>query len=87
MENLMGREQALRKLFATEYSVWKWMKIVHFLGILPDKKLAKKINVSQSRISQVRSALGIGPVRFPILAEKYGYVSIESFVIAENEQN
>ena len=81
----MGREQALRKLFATEYSVWKWMKIVHFLGILPDKKLAKKINVSQSRISQVRSALGIGPVRFPILAEKYGYVSIESFVIAENE--
>ena len=72
----MERMIKLNEIFKCQYSVQKWSKIVNFLGILPDKKLAKRINVSQSRVAQVRSQLGIGPVRFPVLANKYGYLYI-----------
>ena len=72
----MEREMKLQALFATKYTIQKWSKIVSLMGILPDKKLAKKIVVSQTRVAQVRGALGIGPVRFPALAEKYGYLHI-----------
>lgn len=72
----MEREMKLQALFATKYTVQKWSKIVALMGILPDKKLAKKIGVSATRVSQVRGALGIGPVKFPVLAEKYGYLHI-----------
>ena len=73
---MLEREMKLQALFSTQYTYNKWCKIVSLLGILPDKKLAKKINVTQSRVAQVRSALGIGPVRFPVLADKYGYLYI-----------
>ena len=72
----MEREMKLQTLFASKYAIQKWSKIVSLMGILPDKKLAKKIGVSQTRVAQVRGALGIGPVRFPALADKYGYLYI-----------
>ena len=78
---MLEREMKLRAIFQTKYSVDKWSKIVNFLGILPDKKLAKKIGVSQNRVAQVRSQLGIGPVRFPILADRYGYLHIGQGVV------
>ena len=78
---MLEREMKLRAIFQTKYSVDKWSKIVHLLGIFPDKKLAKKIGVTQNRVAQVRGQLGIGPVRFPVLAEKYGYLYIGQGVV------
>lgn len=78
---MLEREMKLRAIFQTKYSIDKWSKIVHLFGILPDKKLAKKIGVSQNRVAQVRSQLGIGPVRFPILADRYGYLHIGQGVV------
>lgn len=73
---MLEREMKLRAIFQTKYSIEKWSRIVSLMGILPDKKLARKIGVTQTRVAQVRSQLGIGPVRFPHLADRYGYLYI-----------
>ena len=48
----MERMIKLNEIFKCQYSVQKWSKIVNFLGIIPDKKLAKRINVSQLKCGE-----------------------------------
>ena len=72
------KETALAKLFVMPSTVNKWMKIIHLLGVVKDRKLAKKIGVSPARVCQVRGALGIMPVGFPERCAKYG-IHVEGY--------
>ena len=65
-------EHKIDKLFVTEATRKKWKKVVHQMGTMPDRKVARKIGVSASAVCTVRGALGIMPVGFPKQCEKYG---------------
>ena len=62
----------INRIFKTEYTRNKWMKVVDLLGNVPDKKVAKKIGVVPNRVSAVRLAMGIAPESFPRLCSIYG---------------
>ena len=71
---MLERELALQNLIVTPRMRTKWNKILPLMGIVPDKKLARRISVTVSRVCQVRGALGIAPVSFPRLCDKYGAI-------------
>ena len=71
---MLERELALQNLIYTPHIRNKWNKILPLMGIVPDKKLARRISVSVARVCQVRGALGIAPVSFPRLCDKYGAI-------------
>ena len=70
--NIMKREMELQRVFKTEYTRNKWRKVLPVLGILPDKKIAKRVGVTIPCVASVRSKMGIAPVSFPKLCKRYG---------------
>jgi hypothetical protein len=75
MENfkeIMRREAMLKKVFVTEHKRNSWKKVINIMGILPDKKIAKKMGVTVPCVAAVRSKMGIAPVSFPKLCTRYG---------------
>ena len=70
--NIMKREMELQRVFRTEYTRNKWRKVLPVLGIIPDKKIAKRIGVTIPCVAAVRSKMGIAPVSFPKLCKRYG---------------
>jgi len=75
MENFneMNRRLAmLNKVFVTEYNRIQWKPAVGVLGILPDKKIARKMGVTVPCVAAVRTKMGIAPVSFPKLCNRYG---------------
>ncbi len=69
---MMRRENALKKVFVTEYKRIQWRPALGVLGILSDKKIARKMGVTTPCVARVRTLLGIAPVSFPKLCERYG---------------
>ena len=71
-EELTRREHELKKFFVLETTRNKWRKVVPLLGLIPDKILAKRINVSIQMICTVRSTMRIAPISFPTMCNRYG---------------
>ncbi len=65
-------EHKIDKMFVTEKTRNKWKKALPYMGVVPDKKVARKIGVTASAVCNVRGALGIMPMNFPKQCEKYG---------------
>ena len=76
MENLefIVLENKLKNIFVTEAARNKWKKVIPIMGTMLDRKVAKKAGTSTAAVSAVRTKLGIAPVNFPKLCERYGYV-------------
>ena len=71
-DEMFRREAALQKTFATSYKRSQWRKVLNLFGILPDKRIARKMGVTIPCVAAVRSKLGIAPVSFPKLCDRYG---------------
>lgn len=69
---LFRRESELQKVFKTEYKREQWKPMLKIMGILPDKRIARKMGVTIPCVAAVRSKLGIAPVSFPKLCNRYG---------------
>lgn len=70
--NQFDREISLKNTFKTEYTRNKWKKVLPLLGIIPDKKIAKRMGVTVPCVASVRTKMGIAPVSFPKLCKRYG---------------
>jgi hypothetical protein len=69
---MFNLEYLVDQMFVTERARKRWKSVLHKLGTVPDKKIARKIGVSVSAVCYVRGNLGIMPVNFPKQCAKYG---------------
>ena len=71
-DEMFRREAALKKVFATSYKRNQWKKVLNLFGIVSDKKIARRMGVTIPCVAAVRTKLGIAPVSFPKLCDRYG---------------
>ena len=76
---LLRRELELQKVFKTEYKREQWKPMLKIMGILSDRKIAKRMGVTIPCVVSVRSKLKIAPVTFPKSCERYG-AKFESYL-------
>lgn len=57
--------------FSTDYTRSKWARVAHLLGVEKDRKVARKIGVTASRVAAVRCQMGIPPLTFHKQCQNY----------------